>query len=105
MLSTTPVLSMTKTRDSNALQAVVLVAFDPESGRVHGTYTHGSLGAPDDAGSKRAGDQFLRKLARRQGGSAKIDAIRVPLDEIKDTWVECADPATHKIIKATRVAP
>ncbi len=98
-------LSITKTRDSDALQGVVLVAFDPESGRVHGTYTHGSLGAPDEAGAKRAGEQFLRKLAQRLRGAVKMDTIRVPLDEIKDTWVERVDPATRKIIKAARVTP
>jgi hypothetical protein len=81
------------------------VAFDPETGRVHGTYTHGSLGAPDDAGAKRAGDRFLRRLAQRLGGSAKIDTTHAPLDAIKDTWVERVDLATRKIIKAARVAP
>ncbi len=35
----------------------------------------------------------------------KMDTIRVPLDEIKDTWVERVDPATRKIIKAARVTP
>jgi hypothetical protein len=98
-------LSMTKRRDSDMLQAVVLVAFDPETGRLHGTYMHGSLGAPDDAGAKRAGDRFLRRLAQRLGGSAKIDTIHVPVAAIKDTWVERVDPATRKIIKAARVAP
>jgi len=76
-------LSMTKTRDSDVLQALVLVAFDPETGRVHGMYTHGSLGAPDDAGAKRADDEFLRKLVQRLGGAVKVDTIHVPSTKSK----------------------
>jgi hypothetical protein len=83
----------------------VLVGFDPESGRAYGTYTHASLGAPDEAAARRAGDKFLRELTQRPGSAVKIDTIHVSLAEIKDTGAERVDPTTRKIVKAARVAP
>jgi hypothetical protein len=95
-------LAMTKTRDSAAMRGVVVVAFERASGRVRGTYVHGSLGSADEAGAKRGGEEFVGKLAKVLGGAVELDSIQVPLEELQGTWVERVDTATRKVVK---VAP
>jgi len=92
--------AMTKTRDSAAMRGVVVVAFERGSGRVRGTYVHGSLGSTDEAGAKRGGEEFVGKLIRQLGGAVELDTIQVPLEELQGTWVERVDTATRKVVKA-----
>jgi hypothetical protein len=94
--------AMTKTRDSAALRGVVVVAFERASGRVRGTYVHGSLGDTDEASAKRGGEEFVGKLAKKLGAAVELDTIQLPLEELQGTWVERVDPATRKVVK---VAP
>jgi hypothetical protein len=93
-------IAMSKSPYVEVLEGVVLVAFNRATGRVHGTYVHGSLGVPDEPGLKRGGEEFVKKLKARLGGKVELDTIRLPLDEVKDTWIEPVDPATRKPIKS-----
>ena len=94
-------LSMTKSPKTEKLHGVVVVAFDRASGQVRGTYVHGSLAPADEAGVKSEGAQFVAKLKARLGGKVELDTIHVPLEELKDSWVERVDLATRKAVMGT----
>lgn len=93
-------ISMTKGHTVEPLHAVVIVVFDRASGKVHGTFVHGSLGGPDDAGVKRSREKIVAELKTRLGSRVALDAIQLPLEELKDAWVDRVDPATRQPIKA-----
>jgi hypothetical protein len=97
-------ISMSKGRKGEALHAVVIVAFDRANGRVHGTFVHGSLGGPDDAGVKRSRERLMMDLRDRLGGAADLDTVQLPLDELKENWIERVDPATRQPVKRARDA-
>src|SRR4051794_22405569 len=44
-----------------------VVVFDRVTGRVHGTFTHASHGAPDHAGALRGGERLVAELKGRLG--------------------------------------
>jgi hypothetical protein len=94
-------LSITKSSKADKLHGVVVVAFDRANGQVRGTYVHGSLGGADEAGVKSEGAQFVAKLKTRLGGKVELDTIQLPLEELKDAWVERVDLATRKAVKST----
>ena len=98
-------ISMTKGRTGEQVHAVVVVAFDRASGRVHGTFVHGSLGAPDEAGVKRSREKFVAQLKARLGGTVELDTLQLPLEELKDAWIDRVDPATRQPVKAPQKAP
>jgi hypothetical protein len=93
-------ISMTKGHTVEPLHAVVIVAFDRASGKVHGSFVHGSLGGPDEAGIKRSREKFVAELKTRLGSGVALDTIQLPLEELKDAWVDRVDPATRQAIKA-----
>ena len=92
-------ISMSKGRKGETLHAVVVVAFDRANGRVHGTFVHGSLGDPEEAGVKRSCERFMTELRERLGGDADLETVQFPLDELKTSWIERVDPVTRKPIK------
>jgi hypothetical protein len=98
-------ISMTKGGAGEPLHAVVLVAFDRASGRVHGTFVHGSLGAPDEAGVKRSREKFLALLRTRLGSAVDLDTLQIPLEDLKDAWVDRVDLATRQPVKAPQNGP
>lgn len=93
-------ISMTKGHSVEPLHAVVLVAFDRKSGKVHGTFVHGSLGRADEEGVKRSREKFLAELKARLGSRVELDTLQLPLEDLKDAWVDRVDPATRQAVKA-----
>jgi hypothetical protein len=98
-------ISMSKSPTNEALHAVVIVAFDTTSGRVHGTFVHGSYGGPDTAGIRHSRERFLSELRDRLDSSVTLDAIEHPLPAVGAGWIEQVDPKTRKpvIRHSTRV--
>ncbi len=90
-------IRMSKGPKGETLQAVVIVAFDPSSGRVHGSFVHGSHGGPDEAGIERSRERFLGEL-RRRVGSVSLDVLQYPLDDLKGGWAERVDLETRKLV-------
>jgi hypothetical protein len=97
-------ISMTKGRSQDAFHAVVLVAFDRTTGRVHGTFVHGSLGGPPNEADVQRSDRFLADLSARLGGGIDLDVLRLPLEELKEAWVDSVDPGTRMPIESARNA-
>lgn len=95
-------IAMSKGRKGEALHTVVVVAFDQANGRVHGTFVHGSLGSPEEADVKRSRERFMTELRVRLGDDADLDTVQLPLDELKESWIERVDPATRKPVKRER---
>jgi hypothetical protein len=83
--------------NGQTLDAVVVVAFDPASGKVHGTYVHGYQGNLNPAELERCRKRFLADLHARLG-SAKIEFSEAPLARFKDGWVERVDPKTRALV-------
>lgn len=93
-------ISMTKGHSVEPLHALVIVVFDRATGKVHGSFVHGTLGGPDEEGVMRSREQFLTELKARLGSGVELDTLQLPLEQLKDAWVERVDPATRQPIKA-----
>jgi hypothetical protein len=92
-------IAMSKNRYGEAFAALVTVAFHRGTGKVLGTFVHGSHGAPDEAAANRDGERFIAELRERLGAHADIDSVRVSQHELEGAWVERVDPKTRKVIK------
>jgi len=76
------------------MHAVVIVAFDPTTGEIHGTFVHGSLGDIEPSALELSESRFRAEVADRVGADAVIAAIRVPLSSFTSTWIDRVDPQT-----------
>jgi hypothetical protein len=97
-------IRMSGSRDGQALHAIVIVAFDRVSGRVHGVSVHGSHGIADRASVERSRERFLSELGGRLGG-AELDAIELPFDQFERGTIERVDPQTRQPILKGELAP
>jgi len=89
-------IKMSKSPTNETLHAAIIVVFDTSSGRVHGTFVHGSYGEPDEAGIRRSRERLLSELRDRVDSGITLDAIERPLAELGDGWTEQVDPETRK---------
>jgi hypothetical protein len=97
-------IRMSQARKGEALHTVVIVAFDRVSGRVHGTFVHGSHGTPDRAGVERDRERFVAELRGRLGG-AELDTVELPFDQLERGSIERIDPRTRQPILRAEVVP
>ena len=98
-------IRMSKSPTNETLHAVVIVAFDTSSGRLHGTFVHGSYGGPDATGVRRSRERLLEDLRGRAASGVTLDAIEHPLAELGDGWIEHVDPKTRKPVMRRDARP
>ena len=80
-----------------ALHNLVVVAFDPATGAVHGRYVHSAFGSPDHEGAGREGRRLLAELAGRRGeGASPLEVVVLAEHELAGSAVDRIDPATRR---------
>jgi hypothetical protein len=88
--------------DKESIHHLVVVVFDRNSGRVHGTYVHGSHGAHDEAGAQRGGERLRSEVTKRLGASADLDVLHVPLESLQGGSIARVDPTTRDVVVDNR---
>ena len=78
-----------------ALATVVLVAYDPASGRVLGQFAHSSFGPAGEAELERSRRAFHSDLLRRLGESAEVEMIQLDRDRWDRGSITRVDPQTR----------
>jgi hypothetical protein len=91
------ILSITKDQHGAIPNTVLIIAFNPTNGRVHGTFAHGSYGE-DEAGVARSRKRFLAELRNSLGAEAKIDAIELRHDQMPEGSIKFVDPKTRRLV-------
>ncbi len=82
-----------------ALHQTALVAFDPATGRVYGTFVHASLQPDDPDGISRSRDRFLKDVASHvRPERAEIEVLQVPVHELPAGSIDRVDPKTRKLV-------
>jgi hypothetical protein len=86
--------------------SVVIVAFDRTSGRVHGTFVHGSLDTADQAGVSRSRERLIAAVIDHPGRDrTRIETVEVPLGELPPGAIERVDPVTRKVVMKPHELP
>jgi hypothetical protein len=78
---------------------VVIIAFDRASGKVRGTFVHGSYGGPDPAGVERSRIRFVGEMKDRHRG-IDIDTVLLPLDALSGAPIERIDLTTRSPVRS-----
>jgi hypothetical protein len=85
--------------DGQSIHNVVVVVFDRASGRVRGTYIHGSHGAHDEAGARRGGERLVAELEAKLGSGYNLDIVLLRAEALKGGPIERVDPDTRQIVQ------
>src|SRR6476646_6845504 len=87
---------------AETLHSTALVAFNPATGRVYGTFVHSSYEVNDRAGVARSREHFLKDLAARsEQKTAKMQILELPIDRLPAGAIVRVDPKSHHLITAT----
>jgi hypothetical protein len=94
-------IRMSKGRGAETLHAVVIVAFERTTGRVVGSFVHGSHDGPDEAGVTRSRDRLMKELKAGLGTDADLDAVQIPLLELEQGWIEHVDLTKRTLVRSS----
>ena len=75
----------------------VLVAYDPATGAVHGTYVHTAFSKTDDASPERERVQFAADVTRQKRLTAPPEIVIATADEIA-RGIEHVDVVTRRLV-------
>jgi hypothetical protein len=91
-------ISITKDQKGEIPNVVLVVAFNPANGEVHGTFAHASYGREDVEGVARSRERFLRELRSDLGTKAKIEVIELPADKAPRGLIKHVDLKTRSLV-------
>jgi hypothetical protein len=79
------------------LRTVLIVAFHPVTGEVHGSFAHSSLG-DDAAGVERSRRRLVEELRSQLGAKAKVETVTVGPGEMPTGSISRVAPKTRKLV-------
>ena len=91
-------IRISRDKNNNSLQNLVLVAFEQSTGKVHGIFVHGSIGPAAAAELERSRRQLISDVRRGLGADPQLEILEVPAETIGDAAIDRVDVAEREII-------